>query len=211
MAHVRTKTVKKASRTIIERFYSKMTRDFHTNKKVCQDVAVIGSKRLRNKIAGYVTHLMKRIESGPVRGISIKLQEEERERRDNYQPEESTLDQISLEFDSFIIGMLNSMVRLYFVSLFIFQNLPHSKDMKSLPPLQKIRLTAFLIYYAKCRIYLTGSVLSDSQLSTALTSSLLITRSVLGGWWLAFCCVLLLSLGFLVLTVINRTLKLSYR
>lgn len=77
---------------MIERYYPKLTLDFETNKRLCDEIAIIASKRLRNKIAGYTTHLMKRIQRGPVRGISFKLQEEERERKDQYVPEVSALD-----------------------------------------------------------------------------------------------------------------------
>ena len=55
MGRVRTKTVKKASRVIIEKYYNRLTMDFDTNKRICEEVAIIQSKRLRNKIAGFTT------------------------------------------------------------------------------------------------------------------------------------------------------------
>ena len=105
---VRTKTVKKASRQIIEKYYARLTLDFATNQRVCEEVAIIQSKRLRNKIAGFTTHLMKRIQRGPVRGISLKLQEEERERRMDFVPEVSAVDATSIELDADSMEMLKS-------------------------------------------------------------------------------------------------------
>jgi small subunit ribosomal protein S17e len=86
-----------------------MTDDFQTNKKICEEVAIIPSKRMRNKIAGYATHLMKRVAKGPVRGISLKLQEEERERKDNYVPDVSAVEQDVIEVDAETKAMLRNM------------------------------------------------------------------------------------------------------
>ncbi|ORZ39715.1 ribosomal S17-domain-containing protein [Catenaria anguillulae PL171] len=109
MGRVRTKTVKKASRVMIEKYYPRLTLDFQSNKKVASEVASISSKRLRNKIAGFTTHLMRRIQKGPVRGISFKLQEEERERKDNYVPDVSALEQNELVVDTETAALLSSL------------------------------------------------------------------------------------------------------
>merc|ERR1712070_336213 len=106
---VRTKTVKKAARVIVENYYARLTLDFQMNKKIAEEVAIIPSKRLRNKIAGYATHLMKRLQKGTVRGISLKLQEEERERRMDYVPDKSEVDVERISVDPDMKEMLKEM------------------------------------------------------------------------------------------------------
>ena len=86
-----------------------MTNDFHFNKRIIDDIAIIQTKRLRNKIAGYTTHLMNRIAKGPVRGISLKLQEEERDRKMDFIPEKSAIDVESIPVDETVGDMLKSL------------------------------------------------------------------------------------------------------
>ena len=149
---IRNKIVKRASRQLIEKYYSKLTLDFDSNKRITEEVADLPSKRIRNKIAGFATvslfsvwsfqllsvqfdgtknviifpwsfilfffsgsfpflsqHLMKRIQRGPVRGISLKLQEEERERRMDFIPERSVLDVDSVNIDKDTEELLKSL------------------------------------------------------------------------------------------------------
>jgi len=98
---------------IIEKYFQKLTQDFQTNKRLITEIAIIASTRLRNKIAGFTTHLMKRIARGPVRGISLRLQEEEREKRMDLSPEVSQVDQQILdqgiEVDEDTLAMLAAM------------------------------------------------------------------------------------------------------
>merc|ERR1712014_88914 len=103
-------TVKRASRALIEKYYGKLTNDFHVNKRIIDDISQIQTKRLRNKIAGFTTHLMKRIEKKPVRGISLRLQEEERERRMDFIPEKSAIQISNISFrDPLVKEMINEL------------------------------------------------------------------------------------------------------
>ena len=52
---------------------------------------------------------MKRIQRGPVRGISLKLQEEERERRMDFIPDQSAINTEAIEVDQDTLDMLRSL------------------------------------------------------------------------------------------------------
>lgn len=57
MGKVRTETVKRISRELLKRFPDRFSGDFEADKKAVNDLVTTPSKRLRNRIAGYVTRL----------------------------------------------------------------------------------------------------------------------------------------------------------
>ena len=57
MGKVRTDTVKRTSRELLKRFPDRFTGDFESDKQAVNDLVITQSKRLRNRIAGYVTRL----------------------------------------------------------------------------------------------------------------------------------------------------------
>ena len=59
MGKVRIKIVKRLGKQLIDRYPDMFSRDFNHNKAMVQKLLDIKSKKLRNQIAGYVTHLVK--------------------------------------------------------------------------------------------------------------------------------------------------------
>jgi len=57
LGKVRTETVKRAARELIEKFPDKFTNEYEPNKLAVNELVRAPSKKLRNRIAGYVTRL----------------------------------------------------------------------------------------------------------------------------------------------------------
>ena len=55
---VRTLLIKKASKELISKYPNVFTTDFENNKKLVGEFTNLSSIKLRNRIAGYVTHLV---------------------------------------------------------------------------------------------------------------------------------------------------------
>ena len=78
MGRVRTRLVKRTSTELLRKFYNEFSTDFEENKRKVQKLISVRSKRLRNQIAGYITHL-KKIEEKRKKMVMEKLGSEVQE------------------------------------------------------------------------------------------------------------------------------------
>ncbi len=58
MGKVRTKMVKRTARELLEKYPDLFIWDFEHNKRVVSKLLDVRSKKVRNQIAGYITHLI---------------------------------------------------------------------------------------------------------------------------------------------------------
>jgi len=80
LGKVRSERIKALARELMDRFPDKFTADFEENKKVVKDLIRTPSSKLRNLIAGYITHMVsvaQTIESGEVEGPETEAEETE--------------------------------------------------------------------------------------------------------------------------------------
>ncbi len=59
MGNIRTAFVKRIAKELVENNPGKFTTNFDENKKLVEELSTVSTKHLRNKIAGYITRLMK--------------------------------------------------------------------------------------------------------------------------------------------------------
>jgi len=59
LGKVRTEAIKRVARELLEKFSDRLSTDFEANKMAVNELVNFDTKRLRNRIAGYVTSLKK--------------------------------------------------------------------------------------------------------------------------------------------------------
>ncbi len=70
MGKVRTSVVKRTARKLLELYPDEVSDDFEANKELVKKYVYVKSKKLRNQIAGYLTHLVKIMRKRESQGAS---------------------------------------------------------------------------------------------------------------------------------------------
>jgi len=69
--------VKRISNELLERYQDKFGIDFDENKKTMKEIAIVRSKLLRNKVAGYITSDLRRQAAEKERAVPSEGEGEE--------------------------------------------------------------------------------------------------------------------------------------
>lgn len=54
---MRTEIVKRVAKDLVNRFPKRFGKDFDSNKRAVETLTDISSRKLRNRVAGYITHI----------------------------------------------------------------------------------------------------------------------------------------------------------
>ena len=73
MGRVRPVFIKKISHELMKKYSDLFSRDFEVNKKLLDEFVVVQSKLVRNRIAGYITHL-KKVEAEKAESESFEIE-----------------------------------------------------------------------------------------------------------------------------------------
>ena len=59
IGRIKQKGLKRIAKELMDEYKEEFNNDFDNNKKKVQEFTTVESKSIRNKIAGYITHVMK--------------------------------------------------------------------------------------------------------------------------------------------------------
>lgn len=65
MGKVRTEMVKRISEELVEKYPNNFSADFEANKQFLKEIGLEVSKKLRNRIAGYISRIIKSRQAPP--------------------------------------------------------------------------------------------------------------------------------------------------
>ena len=86
MGKVRTDTIKRMSRELLRRFPDRFTGEFESDKQMVNELVITPSKRLRNRIAGYITRL-KMVEAERLAATEVVVESPDSPESDDMGPE----------------------------------------------------------------------------------------------------------------------------
>jgi small subunit ribosomal protein S17e len=66
--------IKKISNELLERYPNKFTTNFEENKAIIKETAIVRSKVLRNKVAGYITSYLRKQDVSKVSPAATSLE-----------------------------------------------------------------------------------------------------------------------------------------